>query len=324
MNNACRICGNAADNRTHRAREMMFGMRDEFDYLECAACGTVQIAEIPDLARYYPPDYYSLSTVETGLSPKLKSRVAARLAAGYLLHGRSRLGRFIVAKRPWVAENFPASLREPLLEIDFGSEILDFGSGNGRLLHTLHYYGFRRLTGADAFIADDIVYPNGVRVLKRSLAELAPGYDLVMLHHSFEHLPNPLESLREIRRLLPRGRCALVRIPVAAHAWEKYGVNWVQLDAPRHLYLYTERSFRALAEEAGFEVAKVVYDSGAFQFFASEQYERDIPLHDERAFTGDFAKSIFTEEQFRAWEREAAELNREGRGDQACFYLRNP
>ena len=29
----CRICGNESGNKTHKAREMMFGTRDEFHYL---------------------------------------------------------------------------------------------------------------------------------------------------------------------------------------------------------------------------------------------------------------------------------------------------
>jgi predicted SAM-dependent methyltransferase len=143
-----------------------------------------------------------------------------------------------------------------------------------------------------------------------------------MLHHSFEHLPDPLASLTDIHRLLPAGKFCLIRLPLSAFAWEKYGVDWVQLDPPRHLFLFTERAFRGLAEQAGFEVAKVVYDSEAFQFFGSEQYARDIAMNDELAFRGDFSKSIFTEEQMRRWEREAELLNGENRGDQACFYLR--
>ena len=39
----------------------MFGSREEFEYIECARCGCLQIAVIPaDLARFYPSDgYYS-------------------------------------------------------------------------------------------------------------------------------------------------------------------------------------------------------------------------------------------------------------------------
>ena len=35
---ACAVCGNAYGNAIHVAREMMFGFRDRFHYLECAAC----------------------------------------------------------------------------------------------------------------------------------------------------------------------------------------------------------------------------------------------------------------------------------------------
>lgn len=321
MTNLCRICGNAENNQNHRAREMMFGTRDEFDYLECGKCGTVQILEIPgDLARYYPKSYYSLAgTAENNLSKQLKSRLTARVAASYFLHGKNLIGKYLAKKKSWINLNFPASLKETLLGLNFNSRILDFGCGSGNLLQNLAYFGFRNLTGADAFIENDIFYPNGVKIYKRPLSQIEPSFDLVMLHHSFEHLPHPAESLREIYELLAPRKVCLIRLPIVAFAWQKYGVDWFQLDAPRHLFLFTEKSFRDLAEKAGFEVAKVVYDSELFQFSISEQYARDISMHGERE---NIAESIFSPEQLQNWEREAQILNKENKGDQACFYLR--
>jgi hypothetical protein len=53
----CRICGNSEGNTTIVVREMMFGSRDPFDYLVCAVCGCIQIAEVPkNLSDYYPSD----------------------------------------------------------------------------------------------------------------------------------------------------------------------------------------------------------------------------------------------------------------------------
>lgn len=319
----CRICGNAENNRIHHAREMMFGTRDAFDYLECAACGTLQITKIPDLSKYYPKDYYSLSSNDEGFLKKtLRRRLVSRLTGKYLLGKNDFIGKIVAKKEDWIDLYFPDSLKEPLLDLNFYSKILDFGCGGGQLLLNLHQFGFRNLTGADAFIDSDIFYPNNVKIYKKPLSSIDEKFDLVMLHHSFEHLPEPLEALREIRELLPEEKFCLIRIPLVAEAWEKYGVDWVQLDAPRHLFLYTEKSFRALAEKAGFAVEKVIYDSTAFQFFVSEEYTRDIAMNDPRSFRGDFEKSIFTPEQMREWEREAARLNKENRGDQACFYLR--
>jgi hypothetical protein len=59
----CRICQNSAGNRIFTAREMMFGSRETFDYVECAACGCIQIIEIPaEIEKYYhyPQTFYSL------------------------------------------------------------------------------------------------------------------------------------------------------------------------------------------------------------------------------------------------------------------------
>ena len=188
-------------------------------------------------------------------------------------------------------------------------------------MRTLSAFGFKNLTGADPFIERDLHFP-GVNIYRKSFAELDGIFDLIMLHHSFEHLPDPQEALRQIHRLLAVNGIVLIRIPVVNYAWERYGVNWVQLDPPRHLFLFTERAFRMVAEKAGFAVAKVVYDSGAFQFHGSEQYAMDIPMNDPRSFRGADDASIFTQGQIDDWTRMAAELNDQGRGDQACFYLK--
>jgi SAM-dependent methyltransferase len=302
---------------------MMFGTRDEFDYLECGKCGTIQIVEIPDLGQYYPSDYYSLeSEIQIEIATKLKRRVAARLASKYLRTGSGMLGKFITGQWPYVVCDFPKWLRIPSLTIGYRSKILDVGCGTGRLLRTMHVFGYRDLTGADVFIREDIHHPDGVNVYKRSVAELEPDYDLIMLHHSFEHMPDPVAELRGIHRLLKNDGICLIRIPLANHAWEKYGVNWVQLDPPRHLFLYTENSFRQMAESCGFAIVDIVYDSDEFQFYGSEQYLRDIPLSDPRAYRGNISESIFTGEQLHAWTSEAEELNAQKRGDQACFLLK--
>jgi SAM-dependent methyltransferase len=147
----------------------------------------------------------------------------------------------------------------------------------------LREYGFHKLLGVDPYIDDDISYPNGVRVLKRSLDDIAGPFDLVMFHHSFEHLADPQAMLGRVHEVLGRGSYALIRMPVVGKAWRDYGVDWFQLDAPRHLFLFSEQGFRHLATSAGFAVERVTYDSTEFQFWASEQYRHDIPFLDQRS-----------------------------------------
>jgi predicted SAM-dependent methyltransferase len=144
-----------------------------------------------------------------------------------------------------------------------------------------------------------------------------------MFHHSFEHVADPGPTLDSVRKLLAPGGTCIIRVPtVSSYAWQHYGINWVQLDAPRHFYVHSVKSMKIVAERAEFEVSKLVYDSSAFQFWASEQYSQDIPLFDNRSYAVSRAGSVFSKEQIAAFEKRALELNRAEQGDQAVFYLR--
>lgn len=313
---ACLICGNTEGNREHEARETMFGLGDRFLYLECGACGCVQLPDPPqDLSRYYPAGYYSYRPPRR--RGPLRRWLLRRLAAHHL-GGRDPVGRLLALR--W---GEPEPLRwTRLAGADRASRILDVGCGGGELLLRLRAFGFADLTGVDPYLERDREPEPGVRLLRTELADVAGTYDLIMFHHSFEHLRDGRAALREARRRLsPRGRL-LLRLPVAdGEAWRRYGVDWVQLDPPRHLFLHTAASLRLLAREAALAIERVEHDSTGFQFWGSEQIRRGIPLRDPRSVAVDPAASPFPPARLRAWEREAAELNRQGRGDQAAFYL---
>ena len=54
----CRACGQPVNAVPFTAREMLLETRESFEYVECSACGTIQIVDIPaDLERYYPENY---------------------------------------------------------------------------------------------------------------------------------------------------------------------------------------------------------------------------------------------------------------------------
>lgn len=315
----CRICNNTQGNPTFTAREMMYGTREEFEYFQCARCGCLQITAFPpDLPKYYPPGYYSHALpAPRGTHPFQSYRKRKR--AQQWLGESSIMGRLLAHGKSIPA--FVEWARNARLHLD--DAILDIGSGAGRLLLTMHGAGFTNLTGADPFNAKDLDYGNGVCILKRSLSEIEGAYDFVMLHHSFEHMPDPLQALQDVYRVLKKDRYALLRIPVAqSYAWKTYGVDWAQLDAPRHLYLHTEQSISILAKAAGFEVTRMDYDSGSYQFWASMQYQNDIPMNDPRSFAVNPAESLFTQADIKAFEARAITLNEARQGDQACFYLR--
>lgn len=306
---------------------MMFGTREQFDYVECGNCGTLQIAVIPDLTKYYPKEYYSFET----RSPNgLREKLSRRLLSAHIKFRSNPMNRRL--------SGIASALRKRLERLDFdsrlldlgsgalslirsgvgtGSRILDVGCGSGALLATLETLGFSSLSGIDAYIECDRRLRGGSRISKASLDQLDEKFDLIMFHHSFEHMPDPIGVLRSANDRLNTNGICLVRIPLINQAWENYGVNWVGLDPPRHLYLFRESGFRLIAEKAGFEVENVIYDSTSFQFSGSERYSQDIPL-----FGSVLDKDLFTAKQIKEWRRAAAELNAEHKGDQAAFYLR--
>lgn len=307
----CRICGNAAGNTTYDVREMMFGTRASFCYLKCDNCGCLQIESYPrQIGDYYPRDYLSFTAVETG---KRKSFLK-RARDIYTLTGDGLLGAIYSKFRPNNDLN-----RFSKLKLKYESRILDVGCGSGHLLYELHQLGYKNLTGADPFVEKDHSPVDGIVILKRSLSELDGTFDFIMLNHSLEHMPDQLLQARNIVRLLDNDGVCMIRIPIcSSYAWETYGVNWVQLDAPRHYYLHTAKSIELLGKNAGLVLFDVAYDSSYFQFEGSELYAKDISLKDSKALDS----KHLTRSRYKEYRKKARQLNAQGKGDQAIFYFR--
>lgn len=312
----CRICGSKGEHRVYTAKEMMLGLRDEHRYFQCADCGCLQIEAIPDnLAAYYPSNYYSYSAPST--ANKFKQQLLCQRDY-YAVTGKSLLGHALSI----VAPNSKLSTLRPV-QLKRDSRILDVGCGAGLLLNSLREAGFTQLLGLDPFNADTVRYPNGLVIEKRDIFSETGEWDLIMFHHSFEHLVEQQKTLEQAQKLLAKQGTVLLRVPtVSSYAWQHYGVNWSQLDAPRHLFLHSVDSIKKLAEQTGFRVSQIHYDSNAFQFWGSEQYEQDIALRSEHSWAENPANSPFTKEQIKQFEHRARELNALNKGDQAAFYLR--
>lgn len=310
---ACRICGNVSGNRRHVAREMMLGLRDEFAYSECGACGCLQLLEIPaDMAKYYPASYYSLTR---------HGMLKTFLRRCWALHAYSRpnpigwlLSELVVPHEAML------SIRRTGLPKN--AAILEVGCGSGRLLLDLAWLGFTNLTGVDPFIAEDIHYPDGPTILKQRVETMTGEFDLVMLHHSFEHTDQPLAVMQAVSRLLKPGGYAIFRIPVASSfAWRQYGVNWANLDAPRHFFLHTFESMRLLANQTGLRLQETLHEGNDEQFWVSEEYARNIPRSDPRSLKSSPLKMLPAFPKIRRCKVRAKELNLKGQGDLVCFHF---
>ena len=309
----CRICNNATDNATYAVKDMMFGPGDSFVYFQCAECGCLQISVFPeDIDQFYPENYYAYQTVPAPQVSRLRKKMM-QLRDAYAVFNRGLPGK-------WLYQRYPSVRLRSLhrLPLTRKMRILDVGCGSGSLLRSLHTLGFEDLLGVDPHPAP----PSEVTMLQQDLHEMEGKWDVIMFHHSFEHLPNPRESLEQVYRLLAEGGHCLIGIPtVSSHAWEHYGVHWAQLDAPRHFFLHSLESMQRLAQAAGFKIVDAVYNSTAFQFWGSEQYKAGIPLHDERSYSENPSHSLFSRAAIRAYEAQARSLNLNKQGDQVVLYL---
>lgn len=313
----CGICNHSNCSREYTVKEMMLNLRHTFTYFECSYCGCLQIAGIPaDMSRYYPSNYYSFYPPERSLqalSPIEKNFLGILTGISKSSGDDENIGKSLFFK-------FPDEVLRSLADVRLTkkTKILDVGCGAGVHLYILKNMGLQNLLGIDLYIEADIEYENGLTILKRSLdnLEVSEEWDLVMLHHSFEHMAKPQETLNYCRKLLtPDGEC-LIRMPtVPSYAWSHYGVNWVQIDAPRHFFIHSVKSLELLAAQAGLELDKVIYDSSSFQFWGSELYLKDIP----QCAGG---RENFTPEQHKLFAQKAQELNEQKKGDQAAFYLK--
>lgn len=308
---SCKICNNENITEFYEVKEMMFGLKESFTYFFCSKCNCLQILSFPaDMNKYYSNEYYSHKP-DNSLKKKLITQVAVWRDRGELFN-ESIIGKLI-------AKFMPA--REEIRFITYldginkRSKILDVGSGIGFHLKRLAALGFTNLFGIDPFLKQNSMQSNKISIFKMHLDEYQENdFDLITMHHTFEHLPDPRQKLELVyRKLNPNGYCCL-RIPVIPNeTFDLYKENWFQIDAPRHFFIHSADSIAYLCKQTGFAIEKVIYDSDANQFYISEMYQKGIPM---------IRQKTMGRSDRKRYSHKAVLANRSGKGDQAIFILK--
>ena len=316
----CKVCSNTSNNKQHHIKEMQLGLREMFTYMECAGCGCMQLQNIPaNLGKYYPNEgYYSFNL---GLDVRQKADTLRKIKASWLIYGKNKLLGSLLSIG-YTAPDYYSWIKNA--GIYYNDAVLDVGTGNGSLLLNLFKIGFTNVTGIDPFIEKDRQY-GAINIYKKSVFEIEGQFDLIMLHHAFEHMDEPLKVLLQLHKLIKKGKCVLIRTPVMGmYSWNKYGVNWMDLDAPRHIIIHSLKSMDLLAAQAGFELRKVEFDGNYMSLIGSDQYAKDIALPDADSYMVNKEASGYSKADIEQFKTINQQNNKDHRADQAAFYLFKP
>jgi 2-polyprenyl-3-methyl-5-hydroxy-6-metoxy-1,4-benzoquinol methylase len=304
----CRACGGIAMCASHEASEMMFRTGGSYVYHECAACGSLTLANPPDGATQYPEKYYR--HLELRVSPSMRWYVKAL---------RIAYDRCVPIVSP-LSGRWGMGLRGTS---DTRARVLDVGCGAGRMLERLRDLGMQDLTGVDPYGVSSCAAANGrsgsLRLVRGLVEDVDRTFDIIVLNHSLEHVEDPAAVLAAVKALLSANGRAVVRTPLVGYSWRRYGRFWVQLYAPRHLTIFSQRGLLECARRAGLRVERFTYDSTAFQFSGSEDYLRGSTPRAGRF--ADIARRL-VRSIAGAWAVRAWVLNHRRDGDQAAFVLR--
>jgi SAM-dependent methyltransferase len=286
---SCPICGAATRSAGTfmEVADRWLHTPGRFRYVRCPSCQTVhQSPQVlaADLGTLYPGSYFTHLEAPVAAAPSARARGAAglrdRIRGAVRAHvlgesGAGAAGRLLAHSRR-LRERAFHSLPDELIPRRLGLRALDVGCGAGELLARLMQAGyvaegldFDPLAAAAARALSGALVHSGA-FEKAPLAE--SSFDLVVLSHSFEHLPQPRAALRRIASLLrPGGRAVLLYPnPRSLGAWW-FGTAWHSWDPPRHLTLPPPAAIRALGAACGLRCVTRTRNQRAAAIFAASR-----------------------------------------------------
>lgn len=261
----CIVCGAASWIFLFPVRDRMYRLPGKFGEYRCSKCGLVRLDPWPkNLKRYYPSDnYYSyMQDVKKSFFSRLRTYLIRHPLPGGILQVPAMPGR-----------------RK--------GRILDIGCGSGDTLAILKELGW------DVYGLD--IDANAIAAAKsRGLSHVSLGsytqlrnypdsyFDVVRMYHVIEHLDNPPLCLALVKKKLKKGGELIIGTPNAGSLAAKlFRSQWYNLDAPRHLYVFTPGSLKKLVRTYDYKGITVLFCSaggwvGSLQYMLSQRLSKPV------------------------------------------------
>jgi len=234
-------------------RDQLMGLPGEFTYRECASCGALYQAPLPDtqtIASFYPDSYldHDQPPVTKPFGWLRRGVLASRY--GYTALVNNGFQRVV----GWLAG---VVFYRDEISFNQGGPALDVGCGNGKFVQKLAALGWQARGVEFSESAAKAGISAGLDISIGTLEEAefaAESFNLISARHLLEHLPDPKQFMAEIYRLLQPGGRLLIRTPnsnALGRRW--FGADWYACDPPRHLILFAPSNLREIARQAGLQ-----------------------------------------------------------------------
>ena len=261
----CDLCGSHDSIYLFEGHDRYYGVPGTFHVRRCTACGLTFIFPLPssqEISKYYPSSFYYSYR---GLKEKRKKTLLEKLA-----YPCTRLLREI---NNFLYEKALKARRG--VRIIPGGKILDLGCGAGSFLK-----GLKR-KGMDCYGIE--IAANAAQIAREAGLQIFPDlfeasfesdtFDAITANHVLEHMREPNKTLKELKRILKPSGTLIIAVPNAdSFAFQLFGKYWVQLDIPRHLYTFSQKTLARYLEGNGLRVTKTRYNSTHLQFLGSLLY----------------------------------------------------
>lgn len=250
---------------THDA---FFGTEGQWTYRQHTKTGHLWLDPRP--ADQCIGDLYDNYYTHTGKPAEVKNGLweqAISLALserlGYPMVGKPRLLAKLLSYMPSVGA--AAELEVMRINASETGRLLDFGCGGGAFLRRMRNAGWTVAgTEPDTKAAARLAAEEGFPVyssLDDLIQKRETGFDIIVLSHVIEHLPEPIKTLIQLRSLLNDGGKLLLTTPNALSLGSLiFGQSWRGLEPPRHFNVFTPNSLRQALERAGFNVGQIKTD----------------------------------------------------------------
>lgn len=160
--------------------------------------------------------------------------------------------------------------------------ILDVGCGTGDLLSVCEKDGWK-ISGIEpnkkarelalTKISSQLSIKNELNELSKTVTT---SFDVITMWHVLEHVPNLLEYIEQLKKMLSPEGCLIVAVPnFKSYDAAYYKEFWAAYDVPRHLWHFSEKSIRQIFGQYDFEVVStrpLIFDS-FYVSLLSEKYK---------------------------------------------------